>query len=76
MREGMYGVEFQAIEGRSKGSIVLQGGRIFGVDEGGALYDGDYAPEGSGRTKLRIKVSMPPNVKSVLGASSPEGWSI
>lgn len=76
MREGMYGVVFQAEQGRSNGSLVLQGGRIFGVDEGGALYDGEYADRADGGTELKITVSMPANVVSVMGASSSDVWSI
>jgi hypothetical protein len=76
MRDGMYGLTFQAIAGKSNGSLVLQNGKIFGIDEGGALYDGTYSVNADGRTALNIKASMPANVASVLGVSAPEAWSI
>lgn len=42
MRDGMYGVEFVYRDNRGVGAFVFQEGRVFGADEAGVKYDGDY----------------------------------
>ena len=75
MKNGMYGIEFQAVDGDGKAALVFKDGLIFGVDEGGASYDGSYVlNEATGMADLDIKVTMPPNVPSVLGIMNPYTW--
>ena len=48
--------------------LIFDTGRVYGVDPAGGKYDGGYVyDENSGLADLRLKVTMPPNVPSVLG---------
>lgn len=77
MRDGMYGIEFAAAGGSGKGALVMQNGRVFGADEGGGKYDGEYEFDpATGLAALRIKVTMPPGGYSVLGIQHPYEWSL
>lgn len=76
MREGMFGIQFQGAEDIGAGALVFQGGTIYGVDVGGAKYDGSYTynPD-SDTVDVTIKITIPPNVKTVQGISNPYEWS-
>ena len=77
MRDGMYGVEYTASHGSGMACLVLDTGRVYGVDPLGGKYDGEYTyDENSGLADLTLKVTMPANVPSVLGIQNPYEWSI
>jgi transcriptional regulator with XRE-family HTH domain len=77
MREGMYGIEFNFQDRIGHGTLVFEGGRIYGADVGAARYDGDYAfNEGSGMVDVNLKVTFPPNGMSVFGIAHPYEWAI
>ena len=77
MRDGMYGVEYAATHGAGMACLIFDTGRVYGVDQMGGKYDGEYVyEEDSGLADLRLKVTMPPNVPSVLGIVNPYEWSI
>ncbi|MGF3027610.1 hypothetical protein ACQVP2_33020 [Methylobacterium aquaticum] len=76
MRDGMYGLVIESVAGQSAGSVVFQSGRIFGIDEGGALYDGSYTPGEGDKVDIAVTVVLPANVPSVLGIVSEESWSV
>jgi hypothetical protein len=77
MRDGMYGIEFAAAHGAGIACLVFDSGRIYGVDPLGGRYDGGYVyDETSGLADLKLKVTMPPNVPSVLGIQNPYEWAI
>jgi hypothetical protein len=77
MRDGMYGVEYDTSQGSGMACLVLDTGRVYGADPMGGKYDGEYVyDETSGLADLSLKVTMPPNVLSVLGIKNPYEWSI
>jgi hypothetical protein len=77
MRDGMYGVEYGTSQGSGMACLVLDTGRVYGADPMGGKYDGEYVyDETSGLADLSLKVTMPPNVPSVLGIKNPYEWSI
>jgi hypothetical protein len=77
MRDGMYGVEYAAAHGAGMACLIFDTGRIYGADPAGGKYDGEYFyDETSGLADLSLKVTMPPNVPSVLGIVNPYEWSI
>jgi hypothetical protein len=76
MREGMYRISFSGRDGYGIGIIMMQDGRVTGVDEGRVRYDGTYDyEEGSGLAKLKVKITFPPHVQSVVGIQNPYEWS-
>lgn len=77
MRDGMYGVEYTASHGSGMACLVLDTGRVYGVDPLGGKYDGEYVyDENSGLADLTLKVTLPANAPSVLGIQNPYEWSI
>lgn len=76
MRDGMFGISFQGKEGAGMGVLVFDNGRVYGTDTEGVRYDGVYLfNEGSGLANLTVKVTFPPNVRSVFGVSNPYEWA-
>ena len=77
MRDGMYGITFKGNRGAGMGVLVFDNGRIFGADSDGAKYDGEYIyHENDNTASVRIKVTIPANVVSVLGVQHPYEWLI
>lgn len=77
MRDGVFGIRFQAHESAGAGLLVLDDGRVYGTDEAGVRYDGGYVfNEKSGLADLSIRVTFPKNVRSVFGMSNPYEWTI
>lgn len=77
MRDGIFGITFQGQHGRGMGMLIFDNGRVYGTDEAGVRYDGDYLfDEGSGLANVKVKVMFPPNIRSVQGISNPYEWSI
>jgi len=76
MRDGMFGIRFQGHESVGMGVLILDNGRVYGTDTEGVRYDGVYLfNEDSGIAGLTIKVTFPPNVRSVFGVSNPYEWA-
>ena len=76
MRDGIYRISFQGQQSQGTGMLIFDSGRIYGADEGGVKYDGEYIfNETSGQADVKIKVTFPPNVKSVFGVSNPYEWA-
>ena len=78
MKEGFYSIAFTGQTGDSGfGIIVLDTGRVVGVDVAGACYDGTYTY--NQQTKLidaDLKLTVPPEVPLVQGVPArPEEWS-
>ena len=77
MRDGMFGITFQGQHGRGMGVLIFDSGRVYGTDEAAVRYDGDYVfDEATGLVDVKVKVTFPPNIKSVQGISNPYEWSI
>ena len=58
------------------GLLIFDSGRIYGTDEAGVRYDGEYLfDESSGLAEVKIKVTFPPNVTAVFGISNPYEWA-
>jgi hypothetical protein len=77
MRDGMFGITFQGRHGQGVGVLIFDSGRVYGTDEAGVRYDGDYLfDEGSSLASVALKVTFPPNVRAVQGISNPYEWSI
>jgi Helix-turn-helix len=80
MKEGFYRIQFQTAGEPSSwgvGTLVFDGGKIFGVDEGGAKYDGEYVRSANlEMVDVTLKVAFPPNAMSIFGIVHPYEWSI
>ncbi|MBI3419844.1 MAG: helix-turn-helix domain-containing protein [Proteobacteria bacterium] len=77
MRDGMYGIGFRFGDAGGEGILTFEDGRVYGVDAGGARYDGTYVyNEVTGLTDVFVKVTFPPNGYSVFGIVHPYEWSI
>lgn len=77
MYEGMYAMTFRGGAGEGWGTLVLQGGSIYGHDVGGARYDGAYSPVPGrpGYLDIQMKVTVPPGVALVTGVpAQPIGY--
>jgi hypothetical protein len=73
----MYGIEFGYGSNRGLGALIFQEGRVFGSDEAGVKYDGDYLyDEQHDVANVKLKVTFPPNVRAVFGVTNPYEWSI
>ena len=76
MRDGMFGITFQGQQGAGMGVLVFENGRVYGTDTEGVRYDGEYEfSESSGLVDVKIKVTFPPNVRSVFGVANPYEWA-
>jgi len=76
MRDGMFGITFQGQHGSGMGVLIFDCGRVYGADEVGVRYDGEYVfDENSGLADVKAKVTFPPNVRAVQGISNPYEWS-
>jgi hypothetical protein len=76
MRDGMYGITFQGRQGAGMGVLIFDNGRVYGTDTEGVRYDGEYLfNESTGLADVKVKITFPPNVKSVFGISNPYEWS-
>lgn len=77
MRQGVYGIRFVGRSGHGSGYLMLADGRVFGVDEGRAKYDGFYGVDAAhSKVDVNVKVVFPPNAETVLGITHPHEWSI
>ena len=80
MREGMYQIQFHTSGNPQNwgiGTLVFGGGMVYGVDAGGAKYDGAYEPTATdGVVNAKVKVTFPPNGMSIFGIVHPYEWSI
>jgi len=79
MRDGMYGITFQSPAsggGAGLGVLVFDNGRVYGSDSEGVKYDGEYLyKEATGLADVKLKVTFPPNVRSVFGVQNPYEWA-
>lgn len=77
MRDGMYAVRYQGVEGAGYATMILDNGKAYGADPLGGKYDGLYEYDAAtGTAKVFLKVSMPPNVPSVIGPAQRFEWSV
>lgn len=77
MRDGWFAISFQGPQGAGMCILVLDGGRVYGTDKQGVRYDGEYVfDEKTGNAHVRVKVTFPPNVASVVGISNPYEWTL
>ena len=80
MREGMYQIHFHTAgdpQNWGVGTLVFDGGKVYGIDAGGAKYDGEYQlSENSGLVDVNLKVVFPPHGMSIFGIEHPYEWAI
>jgi len=77
MRDGMFSMQYQGQAGSGYGTLIFEGGRVYGADSERGRYDGLYTyNDSTGRTDVTLKVTMPANVMSVFGINNPFEWSI
>ena len=78
MKEGFYSIAFTGQFGDSGfGIIVLDTGRVVGVDVGGACFDGTYTyNQQSKLIDVDLTLTVPPGVPLVQGVPArPDEWS-
>ena len=76
MRDGIFGIRFQGQVSGGVGVLIFDNGRVYGADEARVRYDGEYLfDESSGVANVKIKVTFPPNVRSVFGVANPYEWA-
>lgn len=72
----MFGITFQSQRGAGMGLLIFENGRVYGTDEAGVRFDGEYIfDEISGMAEVKIKVTFPPNVQSIFGVTNPYEWA-
>ena len=90
MREGMYLINYGVRPGpqnagmnEGTGTLIFEGGTIYGADVGGARYDGEYQLNpaiglnpATGHVEIKLKVTFPPNVVSIFGIAHQYEWAI
>lgn len=77
LTDGIYAVEFQGVKGAGYGTIVLDGGLIYGADIAGGRYDGVYSTDpNTGMVNAFLKLFFPRNVESVFGESHTFDWNV
>lgn len=75
MKDGMYLIEFAGQAGAGQGTLIFDGGRIYGADVAAGQYDGEYQfNEATGLVDIKVRVRMPPDVESVIGIVQPFEW--
>jgi len=75
MKDGFYLIEFAGHAGVGAGMLIFDGGRIYGADQGGGQYDGQYEfIEATGLVEVTLRVQMPAGHMSVIGISQPFDW--
>jgi hypothetical protein len=76
MRDGIFGMAFQARGVGGMGILIFESGRIYGSDTERVKYDGSYIyNEATRLAAINVKVTFPPHVKAVFGVSNPYEWS-
>lgn len=76
LKEGMYNLTFEGFEGEGGGTLIFEGGRVYGCDTGGGRYDGQYQFNSQTQNiDSEIKVTIPPNVETVTGFVQPFEWA-
>ncbi|MHC2797182.1 putative transcriptional regulator [Mesorhizobium jarvisii] len=77
MRNGMYLIHFTGSNGDGYATLTFQDGIVYGFDSGFARYDGTCNVEANGMADIDVRVTMPPNVKSVVGGViHPFEWTL
>ena len=77
MKDGMYLIDFAGQAGTGQATLVFEGGRIYGTDNGGGIYDGEFQlDETTDRVNLKIRVQMTAGHASVVGIVQPFDWII
>ena len=80
MREGMYQIQFHTAadpQSWGVGTLVFDSGIVYGIDAGGAKYDGEFQlSESTGLVDVRLKVTFPPDGMSIFGIAHPYEWAI
>jgi DNA-binding transcriptional regulator YiaG len=72
MFDGLWLIKFTGAAGFGSGVLVFNRGKVFGADEGGASYDGDYRiGEEIGTMVVDAKITVPANVTLVQGPTRP-----
>jgi len=76
MRDGMFGITFQGQIGAGMGTMIFDSGRVYGTDTERACYDGEYIfSEATKLVDVKVKVTMPPNVRAVFGTINNYEWA-
>jgi transcriptional regulator with XRE-family HTH domain len=67
--EGMYRLELKGKAGSTVALLVIGKHSVFGSDEGGVMYDGEWEanPTSPSEATLRLKVTVPSNVELIMG---------
>lgn len=76
MKEGMYGIQYQGPADIGFATVVFENGQIYGADVAGGKYDGSYFYDpAQDMIVSKIKVTIPPNIPTVMGICNPYEWS-
>ena len=78
MRNGMYLIHFAGSAGDGYATLTFHDGVVYGFDTGGGRYDGTCTVlHANGVADIDVKVTMPANVKSIVGnVSHPFEWTL
>ena len=72
MREGIYKVDYQGIEGMGMALMILETGTVTGADVVGGIYDGSYTwNEQTRLLDVDLDVTVPEGVVLVTGKVAP-----
>jgi hypothetical protein len=76
MKEGLYAFQFVTDIDCGVGTVIFENGIVYGGDIGGGRYKGSFFcnPE-NGLTNVKMKVTIPANIMTVMGIANPYEWS-
>ncbi len=75
MKDGMYLIRYRGQSGEGHGTLIFEGGSIYGADVAGGVYDGEYWPDkNTGLVTVKIRVHMKAGRPSVVGIVQPFDW--
>ncbi len=75
MKDGMYLIRYKGQSGEGHGTLVFEGGSIYGADVAGGIYDGQYwLNSATGLATVKLRVQMKAGRPSVIGIVQPFDW--
>lgn len=75
MKDGMYLIQYAGQAGSGYGTLIFDGGRIYGADIAAGKYDGEcHFNEATGLVDVSIRVQMSAGQQSVIGMVQPFDW--
>ncbi len=77
MRDGIYQLDYEGVNGGGIGVLIFDAGRVWGTDVVRGKWDGTYKMNPLTKlADLNLRVEMPAGEQSVLGPAQNFSWNI